>query len=61
MIQAIIENVFESGFQVLGWGVLKVVTFGRYRGFVEPNDMLIEGATGLLTAMGIAYALYRWL
>jgi hypothetical protein len=59
MIQAIVETIVEYGFQGVGWAVLKVVTLGRYRGF-ESDDMLREGALGLLTVLAAGYAIYRW-
>jgi len=59
MIQALIETIFEYSLQAVGWAVLKAVTLGRYRGF-EFDDMLREGALGLLTVACAVYALYRW-
>ena len=59
MIQALVETIFEYGFQAVGWAVLKVATLGRYRGFTS-DDMLREGALGLLTVVVIGYAIYRW-
>lgn len=60
MIQSMIEVIIESGFQAVGWAVLKTVTLGQYQGFT-PDDMLREGALGLATVMAACYAVYRWL
>ena len=58
MIQALVETIFECGFQAVGWAVLKAATLGRYQGFAS-DDMLREGAPGLLTVVVIGYAIYR--
>lgn len=58
MIQSVIEVIIESGFQVVGWVVLKAVTFGRYRGF-QPEDVLVEGSLGLATVAVVGYGGYR--
>ena len=60
MLQAIIEGIIEVGFRTLGWGVLKLITLGRYRGF-EANDLAREGAVGLATVLAVGYGLYRWI
>lgn len=60
MIQSIIEVVIEYGFQTVGWAMLKVVTLGRYQGFTSDN-MLREGALGLVTVLLAGYAIYQWL
>ena len=39
MIQALVETIFQYGFQAAGWAVLKVATLGRYPGFTS-DDML---------------------
>jgi hypothetical protein len=60
MIQSIIEIIIEYGFQAVGWAVLKTVTLGRYQGFTS-DDMLREGALGLVTVLAVGYGFYRWL
>jgi hypothetical protein len=60
MIQSIIEITIEYGFQAVGWALLKTVTLGRYRGFTS-DDMLREGALGLVTVLAVGYWFYRWL
>ena len=54
MMQGIIEDVIQA----LGWGLLKLVTFGAY-----PNDgprsQLVEGAVGLATIAALIWVLYR--
>jgi hypothetical protein len=59
MLQAVIETVFDVGFQGIGWAVLKGVTFGRYRGF-QPEDILFEGTLGFVTVALVGYGVY-WL
>ena len=59
MIQSIIQVIIESGFQAVGWAVLKIVTLGRYQGFTS-DDMVGEGALGLATVLAVGYAIYRW-
>ena len=59
MLQAIIEVVFEYGFQAVGWAVLKVFTLGRYEGF-RSEDMFREGAVGLGVVLTVGYGAYRW-
>lgn len=58
MIQAVIETIFDVGFQGIGWAVLKGVTFGRYQGF-QPEDILIEGTLGFATIALAWYGVYR--
>jgi hypothetical protein len=59
MIQAMIESIFDVGFQGIGWGVLKAVTLGRYQGF-RPEDLHLEGTLGFMTVAALGYGLY-WL
>lgn len=58
-MQWFIEEVVEHGFQAIGWGVLKVVTFGRYQGYTL-EDRLPEGALGFGVVLAVAYGIYRW-
>lgn len=58
MIQLVIGALFDSGFQAIGWGVLKAVTFGRYQGF-RPEDIHLEGTLGFITFAAIAYGVFR--
>jgi hypothetical protein len=60
MLQVIVEGLVDFGLQAIGWAVLKVVTFGRYRGF-RPEDVLIEGLVGFATVAAVLYGLWRWL
>ena len=59
-MNALVEIIIDSGLQAIGWGVMKVITLGRYRGF-RPEDMLFEGALGLGTLFVVGYVAYRWL
>lgn len=54
MIQAVIETIFDVGFQGIGWAVMKGITFGRYRGF-QPEDILFEGTLGFATVALVCY------
>ena len=58
MLQSLVETIIESGLQVIGWAVLKSITFGRYRGF-QPADTLREGAVGLAALAAVGYGVYR--
>ena len=60
MVQVLFEIIIHSGLQVIGWTVMKGITFGRYRGF-EPEDLLFEGILGLATVFIAGYATYRLL
>jgi hypothetical protein len=61
MLQSIIETIVESGLRVVGWAVLKSLTFGRYRGF-QPGDTVREGAVGLAVLAAVGYGVYGlWL
>ena len=53
------ETIIESGLQVIGWALLKIITFGRYRGFTA-QDTLREGAVGLGALGAFGYGVYRW-
>jgi hypothetical protein len=59
MLNGIIEFVIETGLQAIGWGVLKLISLGRYRGF-QQEDALFEGAVGLGTLLAAGYAVYWW-
>jgi hypothetical protein len=54
------EVVIGTGLRAIGWTVLKVVTFGRYRGFQEA-DIILEGSLGFATTVVVGYGAYRWL
>ena len=60
MLELLAEGIIECGLQGIGWGVLKVVTFGRYRGF-QPEDILFEGLVGFATVSLVFYGAYRLL
>jgi hypothetical protein len=60
MLQFVIEVVFEGGLRVVGWAAMKVITFGRYRGF-QPEDMHLEGFAGLCVIAVAFYGGWRWL
>ncbi len=61
MIEVIAETVIEFVPRTIGWAVLKVVTFGRYRGFRD-DDRLVEGGVGLVAitvVCAVAYAVLQ--
>ena len=60
MLELLANGIIDSGLQGIGWGVMKVVTFGRYRGF-QPEDILFEGLLGFATLSLVCYGAYRLL
>ena len=60
MLELLATGLIDSGFQAVGWGVMKGVTFGRYRGF-RPEDILFEGLLGFATLMLVGYGAFRLL
>jgi hypothetical protein len=58
MLQSLVETILESGLQAIGWAVLKVITFGSYRGF-QTADALREGSVGLAVLAAAGYAVVR--
>ena len=58
MLGFLFEVVIGGGLQAIGWAVLKVVTFGRYRGF-QPEDIVLEGSLGFATLAVAGYGAYR--
>jgi hypothetical protein len=58
LVEAFVHVMLDSGLQAIGWAVLKVVTFGRYKGF-QPEDILLEGSVGLATIAAVFYGAYR--
>ncbi len=60
MMEFLAGGLIDCGLQGIGWGVMKAVTFGRYRGF-QPEDILFEGLLGLATISLIGYGAYRLL
>lgn len=51
------QDLIEEAIRWIGYAVLRVVTFGRYRGGTEA-DRLPEGAVGLAAIALIAYVGY---
>jgi hypothetical protein len=60
MLELLAKIVIDTGLQAVGWGVLKGVSLGRYRGF-QPEDVLLEATLGFLTLSVAAYGIYRWM
>ena len=59
MLDTVAGIVIDSGLQAVGWGVRKIVTFGRYQGF-KPEDVLLEATLGFATLAALGYGIYRW-
>lgn len=60
MLDLLASGLIDSGLQGIGWGVMKAVTFGRYRGF-RPEDIVFEGLLGFATLSLVCYVGYRLL
>jgi hypothetical protein len=60
MMDVVAGIIIDSGLQGVGWGVMKGITLGRYRGF-QPDDVLFEGTLGFITVSLVGYGVYRWL
>ena len=60
MIELLAGIVIDNGLQAVGWGVLKGVSFGRYRGF-QAEDVVLEATLGFITLSAVGYGVYRWL
>lgn len=58
-MQLIIETLVEFVPRATGWVALKVLTLGRYRGWGR-DDLLTEGAVGLVVITGVCLAVYGW-
>lgn len=53
MMQGVIEDVISA----LGWGLLKLMTLGAYRGGASSQH--VEGAVGLAAIATVIWGLYR--
>ena len=51
------QDVIEELIRGIGYGVLRLVTWGRYRGG-RPTDRLFEGALGLGLILASAFVVY---
>lgn len=60
MLELLAGIAIDTGLQAVGWGVLKVVSFGRYSGF-QPEDLLLEATIGFMTLCAAGYGVYRLL
>lgn len=60
LLEAVVTTIIDIGLQAVGWGVAKVLTLGRYRGF-QPEDIWFEGTLGFVTLAIVAYGGYRFL
>ena len=59
MLDLIASVVIDTGLRAVGWGVMKGVSFGRYRGF-QPEDVVLEATLGFITLSAVGYGVYRW-
>ena len=60
MLEFLASVLIDTGLRAVGWGVMKGVTFGRYRGF-QPEDVVLEATLGFITLSVVGYGVYRWL
>ena len=60
MFEFLASVIIDTGLQTVGWGVMKVVSFGRYRGF-QPENVALEATVGFITLCAVGYGVYRWL
>jgi hypothetical protein len=60
LLEDVVRLVIEDGIRAVGAGVLKVVTFGRYKG-VGQSALLVEGGIGLLVIAAALVAVIRWM
>lgn len=51
------QGVIEEVVRWVGWGALRLVTLGRYRGGAD-DDRLSEGVIGLVIVIGVACVFY---
>jgi hypothetical protein len=51
------QGILEELIRWTGYGALRAVSFGRYRGG-RPEDMHLEGAAGLGIALLLMFAVY---
>ena len=59
MLDFIASVVIDTGLRAVGWGVMKGVSFGRYRGF-QDEDVVLEATIGFITLSAVGYGVYRW-
>lgn len=60
MLELLARIVIDTGLQAVGWGVMKGISFGRYRGF-QPEDVVLEATLGFITLSAVGFCLFRWL
>ena len=51
------QELIEEAVRAIGWGALRLLTLGRYRGG-RAGDRLAEGAIGLAVVLVLMYAGY---
>ena len=59
MLELLAKIITDTGLQAVGWGAMKAVSFGRYRGF-QPEDVVLEATFGFITLAVVGYGVYRW-
>ena len=60
LLEDVVRVTIEDGIRVVGVGVLKVVTFGRYRSAGQ-SALLFEGAVGLTAIAAVAAGFVWWM
>lgn len=59
VLELVASFVVDNVLQAVGWAVLKVGSFGRYRGF-QPEDVALEATVGGITLAVAGYGLFVW-
>jgi hypothetical protein len=60
MLEFLASVIIDTGLQTVGWGVIKVLSLGRYRGF-QPENVALEATVGFITLCAAGYGAYRLL
>ena len=59
VLEDVVRFLIEDGIRAVGIGVLKIVTFGRYRSAGQ-STWLVEGGVGLAMIAAALVAIARW-
>lgn len=53
------QDLIETLVRSIGWLLLKIVTFGRYRND-RASDAVVEAAVGLVSIGAVMWLAYTW-
>lgn len=56
MLQLLFGVIVDVVLEGVGWGVLKALSLGRYRG--KPDDIWLRGTIGFVTIAACGYGAY---